>query len=107
MTDCIFVLSASGPATPDSSETASQHLSPEASRKTYWRTWDGSTGGHASPSVFSDHAVNASLGGFSHLKSPTPVRTRSVSDSSAPRRGRALNGRQDALIGLKQRLPSF
>ncbi|CAL8291970.1 unnamed protein product [Gadus morhua 'NCC'] len=78
-------LPASGPATPDSSENASQHLSPEASRKAYWRTWDGSTGGHASPNLFSDHLVNTSLGGFSHLKSPIPVRTRSVSDSSAPR----------------------
>uniref|UniRef100_A0A8C7RDG4 KIAA1109 n=1 Tax=Oncorhynchus mykiss TaxID=8022 RepID=A0A8C7RDG4_ONCMY len=43
-------------------------------RKAYWRTWDGSTG-------------NMSPGGLSsHLKSPAPGRTRSVSDSSAPRR---------------------
>ncbi|KAG7279197.1 hypothetical protein CRUP_024398 [Coryphaenoides rupestris] len=81
-------LPASGPATPDSSENTAQHPSPESTRKAYWRTWDGSTGGHGTPSVFSDHptGTNMSPGGFSHLKSPAPGRTRSVSDSSAPRR---------------------
>uniref|UniRef100_A0A1A8BHT7 KIAA1109 n=1 Tax=Nothobranchius kadleci TaxID=1051664 RepID=A0A1A8BHT7_NOTKA len=75
---------ASGPATPDSAENITQHLSPESSRKAYWRTWDGSTGTHIpqSPNVFSEH----STGSLGHLKSPAPGRTRSVSDSSAPRR---------------------
>ncbi|KAM9433242.1 bridge-like lipid transfer protein family member 1 isoform 4-T4 [Salvelinus alpinus] len=82
---------ASGPATPDSVENMTQHLSPESSRKAYWRTWDGSTGPYMpqSPNVFSDHSTgsNMSPGGLSsHLKSPAPGRTRSVSDSSAPRR---------------------
>ncbi|CAB1331023.1 unnamed protein product, partial [Coregonus sp. 'balchen'] len=82
---------ASGPATPDSVENMTQHLSPESSRKAYWRTWDGSTGQYMpqSPNVFSDHSTgsNMSPGGLSsHLKSPAPGRTRSVSDSSAPRR---------------------
>uniref|UniRef100_A0A674BXF0 KIAA1109 n=1 Tax=Salmo trutta TaxID=8032 RepID=A0A674BXF0_SALTR len=82
---------ASGPATPDSVENMAQHLSPESSCKAYWRTWDGSTGQHMpqSPNVFSDHSTgsNMSPGGLSsHLKSPAPGRTRSVSDSSAPRR---------------------
>ncbi|XP_068608570.1 bridge-like lipid transfer protein family member 1 [Brachionichthys hirsutus] len=83
-------LPASGPATPDSAENVTQHLSPESSRKAYWRTWDGSTGTHMpqSPNVFSEHAAgsNMSPGGLGHLKSPAPGRTRSVSDSSAPRR---------------------
>ncbi|KAG7510692.1 hypothetical protein JOB18_028724 [Solea senegalensis] len=84
-------LPASGPATPDSAENVAQHLSPESSRKAYWRTWDGSTGTQhipQSPNVFSDHSsgINMSPGGLGHLKSPTPGRTRSVSDSSAPRR---------------------
>ncbi|XP_077476639.1 bridge-like lipid transfer protein family member 1 [Stigmatopora argus] len=83
-------LPASGPATPDSSENMTHHLSPESSRKAYWRTWDGSTGTHMpqSPFVFSDHTTgsNMSPGGFGHLRSPAPGRTRSVSDSSAPRR---------------------
>uniref|UniRef100_A0A096LYJ5 KIAA1109 n=1 Tax=Poecilia formosa TaxID=48698 RepID=A0A096LYJ5_POEFO len=77
----------SGPATPDSAESIAQHLSPESSRKAYWRTWDGgSAAPHASqsPNVFSEHA-NMSPGGLGHLKSPAPGRTRSVSDSSAPR----------------------
>uniref|UniRef100_A0A8C8FXN4 Bridge-like lipid transfer protein family member 1 C-terminal domain-containing protein n=1 Tax=Oncorhynchus tshawytscha TaxID=74940 RepID=A0A8C8FXN4_ONCTS len=82
---------ASGPTTPDSVENMTQHLSPESSRKAYWRTWDGSTGQYMpqSPNVFSDHSTgsNMSPGGLSsHLKSPAPGRTRSVSDSSAPRR---------------------
>ncbi|XP_035529180.1 transmembrane protein KIAA1109 homolog [Morone saxatilis] len=84
-------LPASGPATPDSAENVTQHLSPESSRKAYWRTWDGSTGTQhmpQSPNVFSEHSAgsNMSPGGLGHLKSPAPGRTRSVSDSSAPRR---------------------
>ncbi|XP_037098160.1 transmembrane protein KIAA1109 homolog isoform X2 [Syngnathus acus] len=83
-------LPASGPATPDSSEITTQHLSPESSRKAYWRTWDGSSGTHIpqSPNVFSEHSTgsNMSPGALGHLKSPAPGRTRSVSDSSAPRR---------------------
>ncbi|XP_037550709.1 transmembrane protein KIAA1109 homolog [Nematolebias whitei] len=81
---------ASGPATPDSAENITQHLSPESSRKAYWRTWDGSMGSHIpqSPNVFSDHSTgsNMSPSSLGHLKSPAPGRTRSVSDSSAPRR---------------------
>ncbi|XP_053700675.1 bridge-like lipid transfer protein family member 1 isoform X3 [Synchiropus splendidus] len=81
---------ASVPATPDSAENVTSHLSPESSRKAYWRTWDGSTGTHIpqSPNVFSEHSAtsNMSPGGMGHLKSPAPGRTRSVSDSSAPRR---------------------
>ncbi|KAM8915679.1 bridge-like lipid transfer protein family member 1 isoform 6-T6 [Spinachia spinachia] len=85
-------LPASGPATPDSAENVGQHLSPESTRKAYWRTWDGSstTTQHIpqSPNVFSEHSTgsNMSPGGVGHLKSPAPGRTRSVSDSSAPRR---------------------
>ncbi|XP_061700535.1 bridge-like lipid transfer protein family member 1 isoform X14 [Syngnathoides biaculeatus] len=86
-------LPASGPATPDSSENMTQHLSPESSRKAYWRTWDGSTGTHIPqfPNVFSDHTTgsNISPGGLGHLRSPAPGRSRSVSDSSAPRRDSA------------------
>uniref|UniRef100_A0A3Q4GX18 Bridge-like lipid transfer protein family member 1 n=1 Tax=Neolamprologus brichardi TaxID=32507 RepID=A0A3Q4GX18_NEOBR len=81
----------SGPATPDSAENVTHHLSPESSRKAYWRTWDGSTGTQhvpQSPNVFSEHSAgsNMSPGSLGHLKSPAPGRTRSVSDSSAPRR---------------------
>ncbi|KAJ8281426.1 hypothetical protein GJAV_G00067550 [Gymnothorax javanicus] len=36
-------LPASGPATPDSAENVSQHLSPESSRKASWRGWDQSS----------------------------------------------------------------
>ncbi|TNN60961.1 hypothetical protein EYF80_028841 [Liparis tanakae] len=84
-------LPASGPATPDSAENVAQHMSPESCRKAYWRTWDGSTGTQhtpQSPNVFSEHSAgsNMSPGGVGHLKSPAPARTRSVSDSSAPRR---------------------
>uniref|UniRef100_A0A3P8TGX1 KIAA1109 n=1 Tax=Amphiprion percula TaxID=161767 RepID=A0A3P8TGX1_AMPPE len=84
-------LPASGPATPDSAENVTQHLSPESSRKAYWRTWDGSTGTQhmpQSPNVFSEHSTgsNMSPSSLGHLKSPAPGRTRSVSDSSAPRR---------------------
>uniref|UniRef100_A0A3B4ZZV0 Si:ch211-233a24.2 n=1 Tax=Stegastes partitus TaxID=144197 RepID=A0A3B4ZZV0_9TELE len=84
-------LPASGPATPDSADNITQHLSPESSRKAYWRTWDGSTGTQhmpQSPNVFSEHSTgsNMSPSSLGHLKSPAPGRTRSVSDSSAPRR---------------------
>uniref|UniRef100_A0A3Q1GWN0 Bridge-like lipid transfer protein family member 1 n=1 Tax=Acanthochromis polyacanthus TaxID=80966 RepID=A0A3Q1GWN0_9TELE len=84
-------LPASGPATPDSAENVTQHLSPESSRKAYWRTWDGSTGTQhmpQSPNVFSEHSTgsNMSPSSLGHLKSPAQGRTRSVSDSSAPRR---------------------
>nr|XP_061781040.1 bridge-like lipid transfer protein family member 1 isoform X3 [Nerophis lumbriciformis] len=88
--DQTIILPASGPTTPDSAENMTQHLSPESSRKAYWRTWDGSTGTHLpqSPNVFSEHSSgsNMSPGGLGHLKSPAPGRSRSVSDSSAPRR---------------------
>ncbi|KAI4804490.1 hypothetical protein KUCAC02_026116, partial [Chaenocephalus aceratus] len=87
----IVFFRASGPATPDSAENVTQHLSPESSRKA-WRTWDGSMGTQhmpQSPNVFSEHSAgsNMSPGGVGHLKSPAPGRTRSVSDSTAPRRG--------------------
>uniref|UniRef100_A0A8B9LSJ7 Si:ch211-233a24.2 n=1 Tax=Astyanax mexicanus TaxID=7994 RepID=A0A8B9LSJ7_ASTMX len=74
-------LPASGPATPDSAESVAQHLSPESSRKAYWRTWDGQTAQHPSSSVFSESTPS-----HTHLKSPATGRSRSVSDSSAPRR---------------------
>ncbi|XP_065153130.1 bridge-like lipid transfer protein family member 1 isoform X4 [Paramisgurnus dabryanus] len=73
-------LPASGPATPDSAESIAQHLSPESSRKAYWRTWDGQSTQHPS-SVFNDATPS-----HTHLKSPATGRSRSVSDSSAPRR---------------------
>ncbi|XP_030626570.1 bridge-like lipid transfer protein family member 1 [Chanos chanos] len=72
---------ASGPATPDSAESVAQHLSPESSRKAYWRTWDGQTAQHPSNCVFNDSTPS-----HTHLKSPATARSRSVSDSSAPRR---------------------
>lgn len=86
------LFAASGPATPDSAENVTQHLSPESTRKAYWRTWDGSSGTQnipQSPNLFSEHSTGSSMspGGLGHLKSPAPGRTRSVSDSSAPRRG--------------------
>ncbi|XP_078796524.1 bridge-like lipid transfer protein family member 1 isoform X8 [Oryzias latipes] len=81
-------LPASGPATPDSTENIAQHLSPESSRKAYFRTWDGTQHVPQSPNVFSEHTTgsNMSPSSLGHLKSPAPGRTRSVSDSSAPRR---------------------
>ncbi|KAI1887314.1 hypothetical protein AGOR_G00189030 [Albula goreensis] len=87
-------LPASGPATPDSVENMSQHLSPESSRKASWRTWDqpsqSSSFQHMpqSPNVFADHSAASTMspGGLSHLKSPATARSRSVSDSSVPRR---------------------
>ncbi|XP_059422384.1 bridge-like lipid transfer protein family member 1 isoform X3 [Carassius carassius] len=74
-------LPASGPATPDSVESIAQHLSPESSRKAYWRTWDGKSTQHPSSSVFTDATPS-----HAHLRSPATGRSRSVSDSSAPRR---------------------
>uniref|UniRef100_A0A8C1UJT4 Si:ch211-233a24.2 n=1 Tax=Cyprinus carpio TaxID=7962 RepID=A0A8C1UJT4_CYPCA len=74
-------LPASGPATPDSVESIAQHLSPESSRKAYWRTWDGQSTQHPSSSVITDATPS-----HAHLKSPATGRSRSVSDSSAPRR---------------------
>ncbi|XP_062852110.1 bridge-like lipid transfer protein family member 1 isoform X3 [Trichomycterus rosablanca] len=75
-------LPASGPATPDSAESVAQHLSPESSRKAYWRTWDSQSAQHTSSSVFNDSTPPS----HTHLKSPAMGRSRSVSDSSAPRR---------------------
>ncbi|KAM9476517.1 bridge-like lipid transfer protein family member 1 isoform 2-T2 [Clarias gariepinus] len=75
-------LPASGPATPDSAESVAQHLSPESSRKAYWRTWDSQSAQHTSSSVFNDSTPPS----HTHLKSPATGRSRSVSDSSAPRR---------------------
>lgn len=40
-----------------------------------------------SPSVFGEHSSNMSPGPLAHLKSPAAARSRSVSDSSVPRRG--------------------
>lgn len=82
---CVYVcvLLASGPATPDSAESVAQHLSPESSRKAYWRTWDSQSAQHNSSSVFNDSTPPS----HTHLKSPATGRSRSVSDSSAPRRG--------------------
>uniref|UniRef100_A0A3B3HX28 Bridge-like lipid transfer protein family member 1 C-terminal domain-containing protein n=1 Tax=Oryzias latipes TaxID=8090 RepID=A0A3B3HX28_ORYLA len=82
------ISAASGPATPDSTENIAQHLSPESSRKAYFRTWDGTQHVPQSPNVFSEHTTgsNMSPSSLGHLKSPAPGRTRSVSDSSAPRR---------------------
>lgn len=84
------ISAASGPATPDSTENIAQHLSPESSRKAYFRTWDGTQHVPQSPNVFSEHTTgsNMSPSSLGHLKSPAPGRTRSVSDSSAPRRGK-------------------
>ncbi|KAM4709465.1 bridge-like lipid transfer protein family member 1 [Discoglossus pictus] len=87
-------LPASGPATPESMEGANQHLSPESSRKAYCRTWEQPTQSASfshmaqSPNVFSEHAPSSSMspGAASHLKSPAVTRSRSVSDSSVPRR---------------------
>ncbi|XP_058888337.1 bridge-like lipid transfer protein family member 1 isoform X4 [Acipenser ruthenus] len=87
-------LAASGPATPDSVEGVNQHLSPESTRKAYCKTWDQTSQSASyqhrpqSPNVFSEHAQNncMSPGGISHsLKSPAVSRSRSISDSSAPR----------------------
>ncbi|XP_053317388.1 bridge-like lipid transfer protein family member 1 [Spea bombifrons] len=88
-------LPASGPGTPDSIEGVNQHLSPESSRKAYCRTWEqpsqSSSFSHMaqSPGVFNEHAPGSSMspGTATHsLKSPAATRSRSVSDSSVPRR---------------------
>nr|XP_033794435.1 transmembrane protein KIAA1109 homolog isoform X3 [Geotrypetes seraphini] len=88
-------LPASGPGTPDSIDGIIQHLSPESSRKAYFRTWEQPSQSASftpmaqSPNVFNDHTPNSSMspGVVSHnLKSPATTRSRSVSDSSAPRR---------------------
>ncbi|XP_032872772.1 transmembrane protein KIAA1109 homolog isoform X2 [Amblyraja radiata] len=84
---------ASGPVTPDSLE--SQHLSPESTRKAYWRTWDqtaqSSSYSHVAQTanVFNDHASSNSTSpaGMMHsVKSPSVIRSRTISDSSASRR---------------------
>ncbi|XP_072563835.1 bridge-like lipid transfer protein family member 1 isoform X4 [Paramormyrops kingsleyae] len=86
-------LPASGPATPDSVENVAQHLSPDSTRKAYWRTWDQANQSCSfqhmpqSPSVFGEHSSNMSPGPLAHLRSPAAARSRSVSDSSVPRRG--------------------
>uniref|UniRef100_UPI00398F7960 bridge-like lipid transfer protein family member 1 n=1 Tax=Pristiophorus japonicus TaxID=55135 RepID=UPI00398F7960 len=86
-------LPASGPVTPDSIE--SQHLSPESTRKAYWRTWEQSAQSSSyshvaqTANVFSDHTASSSTSpaGLLHsVKSPSAVRSRTISDSSAPRR---------------------
>ncbi|XP_069049556.1 bridge-like lipid transfer protein family member 1 isoform X2 [Lepisosteus oculatus] len=89
-------LPASGPVTPDSVEGMNQHLSPESTRKAYWRTWEQPTQstsfqhGPQSPNVFADHSASSTMspgGGLAHsLKSPAVSRSRSISDSSVPRR---------------------
>lgn len=91
---CMCVV-ASGPATPDSVESIAQHLSPESSRKAYWRTWDGQSTPHPSTSVFTDATPS-----HAHLKSPATGRSRSVSDSSAPRRGTHIHA---SALGLFQK----
>ncbi|XP_053786566.1 bridge-like lipid transfer protein family member 1 isoform X6 [Desmodus rotundus] len=88
-------LPTSGPGTPDSIEGVSQHLSPESSRKAYCRTWEQPSQSASfthmppSPSVFSEHLANSTMSpgaAAQSLKSPASVRSRSVSDSSVPRR---------------------
>lgn len=95
---CLFspFLLASGPGTPDSIEGVSQHLSPESSRKAYCRTWEQPSQSASfthmpqSPNVFNEHVTNSTMSpgaAAQSLKSPASVRSRSVSDSSVPRRG--------------------
>ncbi|XP_014640029.1 PREDICTED: uncharacterized protein KIAA1109 homolog isoform X2 [Ceratotherium simum simum] len=88
-------LPTSGPGTPDSIEGVSQHLSPESSRKAYCRTWEqpsqSASFSHMpqAPSVFSEHVTNSAMSpgtAAQSLKSPASTRSRSVSDSSVPRR---------------------
>lgn len=91
------VVLASGPGTPDSIEGVSQHLSPESSRKAYCRTWDQPSQSASfthmpqSPNVFNEHMTNNTMSpgtaAAQSLKSPASIRSRSVSDSSVPRRG--------------------
>lgn len=89
-------LLASGPGTPDSIEGVSQHLSPESSRKAYCRTWEQPSQSASfthmpqSPNVFNEHVTNSTMSpgtAAQSLKSPASIRSRSVSDSSVPRRG--------------------
>ncbi|XP_067898633.1 bridge-like lipid transfer protein family member 1 isoform X10 [Heterodontus francisci] len=86
-------LPASGPVTPDSIE--SQQLSPESTRKAYWRTWEQSAQSSnyshlaQTANIFNDHTASSSTSpaGLIHsVKSPSAVRSRTISDSSAPRR---------------------
>lgn len=87
-------LPASGPGTPDSIEGVSQHLSPESSRKAYCRTWEqpsqSASFSHMppSPGVLGEHTAGSTVspGAAQSLRSPAPTRSRSVSDSSVPRR---------------------
>ncbi|XP_059821063.1 bridge-like lipid transfer protein family member 1 [Hypanus sabinus] len=83
-------LPASGPVTPDSIE--SQHLSPESTRKAYWRTWEqsaqSSNYSHMSQTanVFNDHTSSSPAGMIHSVKSPSVIRSRNISESSVPRR---------------------
>nr|XP_023416125.1 uncharacterized protein KIAA1109 homolog [Cavia porcellus] len=88
-------LPTSGPGTPDSIEGVSQHLSPESSRKAYCRTWEQPSQSASfthmpqSPNVFNEHMTNSTMSpgtAAQSLKSPASIRSRSVSDSSVPRR---------------------
>ena len=90
------VVLASGPGTPDSIDGVSQHLSPESSRKAYCRTWEQPSQSASfthmpqSPNVFNEHMTNNTMSpgtAAQSLKSPASIRSRSVSDSSVPRRG--------------------
>ena len=92
-------LLASGPGTPDSLEGVSQHLSPESSRKAYCRTWEQPSQSASfthmpqSPNVFNEHMTSSSMSpgtAAQSLKSPASIRSRSVSDSSVPRRGNTV-----------------
>lgn len=98
---CLFstVVLASGPGTPDSIEGVSQHLSPESSRKAYCRTWEqpsqsvSFTHMPQSPNLFNEHMTNSTMSPGTvaqSLKSPASIRSRSVSDSSVPRRGSTI-----------------
>ncbi|XP_072351819.1 bridge-like lipid transfer protein family member 1 isoform X8 [Scyliorhinus torazame] len=86
-------LPVSGPVTPDSIEN--QQLSPESTRKAYWRTWEQSAQSSnyshlaQTANVFNDHTASSSTSpaGLIHsVKSPSAVQSRTLSDSSAPRR---------------------
>ncbi|XP_043529975.1 transmembrane protein KIAA1109 homolog isoform X5 [Chiloscyllium plagiosum] len=88
-------LPVSGPVTPDSIEN--QQLSPESTRKAYWRTWEqsGQSSNYShltqTSNVFNDMssaaANSTSPAGLIHsVKSPSAVRARTISDSSTPRR---------------------
>ncbi|ELW62631.1 hypothetical protein TREES_T100015065 [Tupaia chinensis] len=95
MDTTLINISASGPGTPDSIEGVSQHLSPESSRKAYCRTWEQPSQSASfthmpqSPNVFNEHMTNSTMSpgtAAQSLKSPASIRSRSVSDSSVPRR---------------------